>query len=62
MAYELGLLPRDGGVGPSLAVSGDLRDGNGAEHRPGLPQELSYSDRHPGAGVCRTGNWYGDEV
>ena len=59
---QAGTLPPHGGVGPSPAAAGGLRDGQGAVQLPGRRRNAAHADRHPGAGAGRAGHRPGHGV
>ena len=52
---QAGSLPPHGGVGPSPAPAGGLRDGAWPVQLPGRRRNLAHVDRHPGAGAGWSG-------
>ena len=60
--HKLGPYRRMAALGRPLPTAGGLRDGAGPEHIPGRHPEPAHADRHPGAGLGRTGNRPGDGV
>ena len=56
---EAGSLPPDGGGGPRPAAFDGLRDGVGPAELPGGRRDAAHADRHPRAGVGRSGDGRG---